>query len=89
MIAILGNSTVEVCFRPRSPLDANSPLTAAEYNHLAAVPPEAEWFANLDNPGTRRGYENDIQEFMRFIGIAQAAEFRTVTRATSSSGVKT
>ena len=35
LIAILGNSTVEVCFRPRSPLDANSPLTG---NLLPEVP---------------------------------------------------
>ena len=31
-------------------------LTRAEFHKLAEVPPEAEWFANLDNPNTRRAY---------------------------------
>ena len=48
---------------------------------LAAVPPEAEWFANLDNPRTRRAYEQDIQDFMTCIGIARPEAFRLVTRA--------
>ena len=29
----------------------------------------------------RRAYENALQDFMRFVGFAQAAEFRGVTRA--------
>jgi len=33
-------------------------LTAAEFHRLADVPPEAEWFANLSNPSTRRAYED-------------------------------
>ena len=28
-------------------------LTAAEFQTLADVPPEVEWFANLSNPSTR------------------------------------
>ena len=28
-------------------------LTAAEFDKLAEVPPEIEWFANLRNPHTR------------------------------------
>jgi site-specific recombinase XerD len=47
---------------------------------LADVPPEAEWFANLTNAATRRAYENAIKDFMRFVGIQNPAEFRTVTR---------
>lgn len=35
-------------------------LTRAEFHRLADVPPEAEWFANLDNPNTRRAYRNDV-----------------------------
>lgn len=31
-------------------------LTAAEFQHLAAVPAAVEWFANIDNPRTRRAY---------------------------------
>ncbi|MBC8726632.1 tyrosine-type recombinase/integrase [Paraburkholderia sp. 31.1] len=56
-------------------------LTAAEFHQLSNVPPEAEWFANLDNPRTRRAYQIDLRDFMTFTGIAQATEFRTVTRS--------
>src|SRR5277367_5310084 len=56
-------------------------LTAAEFQNLADVPPEAEWFANIKNPSTKRAYENAIRDFIRFTGIARPAEFRTVTRA--------
>ena len=47
-------------------------LTAAEFQGLAAVPHEAEWFANIDNPRTRRAYRIDIHEFMGFVGIEPA-----------------
>lgn len=56
-------------------------LTVAEFRQLANVPPEAEWFANLDNPRTRRAYQTDLRDFMSFVGVAQPDEFRTVTRA--------
>lgn len=59
----------------------NRLLTAAEFHRLADVPPEAEWFANLSNPSTRRAYENAVRDFVRFTGIARPEEFRTVTRA--------
>ena len=63
------------------PLSADRRLTAAGFRGLADVPPEIEWFANLGNKSTRRAYENALQDFMHFTGIAQPAEFRTVTRA--------
>jgi site-specific recombinase XerD len=56
-------------------------LTAAEFQKLADVPPEVEWFANLSNPHTRRAYENAVKDFMRFAGIFRPEEFRIVTRA--------
>ena len=56
-------------------------LTAAEFQELSAVPPEAEWFANIDNPRTRRAYRTDIHEFMGFVGIETPEAFRIVTRA--------
>jgi len=56
-------------------------LTAAEFHQLSNVPPEVEWFANLDNPRTRRAYQIDLRDFMGFVGIAQPEEFRAVTRA--------
>lgn len=64
-------------------------LTAAEFQRLAYVPPEVEWFANIRNRSTRRAYENAIGDFMQFTGIARPDEFRTVTRPTSSPGVMT
>jgi len=60
----------------------NGPLlTAAEFQRLADVPPEIEWFANLSNPSTRRAYENAVKDFTRFTGIVRPEEFRIVTRA--------
>lgn len=48
-------------------------LTSAEFNSLADVPPEVEWFANIQNPNTRRAYQNDLRHFMRFAGIVRTA----------------
>lgn len=56
-------------------------LTPAQFQQLADVPPAMTWFANIDNLQTRRAYENDLREFMTFIGIAQPEQFRSVTRA--------
>src|SRR5262245_90156 len=56
-------------------------LTRDEFQRLAEVPPEVEWFANLKNQHTRRAYRNDIQSFMTFVGIKVPTEFRTATRA--------
>src|SRR5487761_191617 len=56
-------------------------LTAPEFHQLAHVPPATEWFANLDNPNTRRAYRNDLGEFLAFVGITSPEELRLVTRA--------
>jgi integrase/recombinase XerD len=56
-------------------------LTAAEFQGLADVPPELEWFANIQNVRTRRAYEQDVKDFMGFVGINRPEEFRIVTRA--------
>jgi hypothetical protein len=58
---------------------ANRLLTSAKFHHLAAVPPEVEWFANIRNKSTRRAYETAIEDFMGFAGIALPEEFRAVT----------
>lgn len=60
---------------------ANRLLTAAELQGLADVPPEVEWFANLENANTRRAYRVDVQDFMAFAGITTPPEFRLVKRA--------
>lgn len=56
-------------------------LTQAEFQHLSAVPPEVEWFANIQNENTRRAYRRDVQEFAGFLGLSASEEFRLVTRA--------
>jgi site-specific recombinase XerD len=59
----------------------NRALTDDRFRRLSDVPPEVEWFANLNNAQTRRAYENAIKDFMRFTGVAWPEEFREVTRA--------
>ena len=66
---------------PIAPARGSRMLTAAEFQKLADVPPEVEWFANLTNGHTRRAYEAAVKDFMRFAGIKRPQEFRTVTRA--------
>ena len=56
-------------------------LSAVEFQQLAAVPAAVEWFANIDNPRTRRAYQNDLEDFCGFVGLTGAEEFRVVTRA--------
>jgi len=56
-------------------------LSAAEFQPLADVPAEVEWFANIDNKRTRRTYQIDLRDFMEFVGISAPDEFRLVTRA--------
>jgi integrase/recombinase XerD len=64
------------------PLKPTGTLLAAErFQRLAEVPPEAQWFANLDSAQTQRAYQNDLSVFMAFTGIVQPEEFRSVTRS--------
>lgn len=65
----------------RSLIQKQNRLTAAEFEGLADVPPELEWFADIQNENTRRAYQRDIQEFCSFVGIDAPVELRTVARA--------
>ena len=56
-------------------------LSRAEFHDLETVPPEVEWFANIDNEKTRRAYRIDLRDFMVFVGIRAPDEIRLVTRA--------
>lgn len=56
-------------------------LSAHDFHQLADVPPAMTWFANIDNPQTRRAYQNDVREFMTFAGIEDPHRFRQVGRA--------
>jgi len=58
----------------------NAGLTTADFHQLAEVPPALAWFANIDNPQTRRAYQNDVKEFMAFAGIEDPHAFRQVGR---------
>ena len=53
------------------------------------MPPGADWFADMDSPGTRQMYRIAIREFMRFTGIIRPEQFRDVTRAHVIVGRKT
>ena len=69
---------------PRTALPQPRPerrIDAHDFQRLAAVPPELEWFANLGSKATRRSYEIALADFMRFAGIAKPEEFRRVTRS--------
>jgi site-specific recombinase XerD len=55
-------------------------LTRSEFFGLAELPPENEWFADIQNPHTKRAYRADIADFMAFTGISAPPEFRIVTR---------
>jgi integrase/recombinase XerD len=59
----------------------NRLLTSAEFQRLAEVPPEVEWFKNIRNSNTKRAYQNAIKDFMLFAGIKRPEEFRLVTPA--------
>lgn len=70
--------------RPQPQLDEHLEppmLTAIQFHQLADVPPALTWFANIDNPQTRRAYQADLGEFMAFTGIERPEQFRIVTRA--------
>jgi integrase/recombinase XerD len=41
-------------------------LSAQEFLELKEVPPEADWYADIDSRGTRRMYRIAIREFLRF-----------------------
>ena len=56
-------------------------LTAAQFQGLAEVQPKLEWFANIRNSRTRKAYQDDLQDFMRFTGMTHPEQFRLITRA--------
>ena len=65
----------------RDPVAADRLLTKEEFQGLAAIPPEVEWFANLTNANTRRAYKKDVEDFAGFIGISRPEDMRLITRA--------
>lgn len=61
---------------PLVPVAAGQLLTAERFQRLGDVPPEVEWFANLDNQATRRAYEHALKDFMAFTEIQRPEDFR-------------
>ena len=80
MNATRAKAAVLVPARRTSPAPTQT-LTAPEFHQLAQVPRAAEWFANIDNPNTRRAYRNDLEEFLTFVGISSPEDLRLVSRA--------
>ncbi len=56
-------------------------LSSADFRRLVDVPLVIEWFANIDNPQTKRAYRNALEDFMKFTGIERPDEFREISRA--------
>lgn len=56
-------------------------LTPAQFDQLAKVPPEHEWLRNIRNPKTRRAYENDVREFVTYMGLADFPALRSIARS--------
>ena len=48
---------------------------------LNPIPDENDWFANIDNPNTRRAYQRDVGEFIEFIGAQSISQLRSITRS--------
>ena len=50
-------------------------LTTLAFHQLADVPPALTWFANIDNPQTRRAYPASSQHSSGFLGITNVYGF--------------
>ena len=71
----MSSSNSSVSIAPSSRL-----LSSADFHRLADVPLVIEWFANIDNPQTKRAYRNALEDFMKFTGIERPDEFREISR---------
>ena len=61
-------------------LERVTALTPDRFRDLAAMPSEAEWFANIRTERTRRAYRRDVHEFCAFLGITGPGDMRAITR---------
>jgi integrase/recombinase XerD len=61
-------------------LAVNKQLTRAEFEALGDVSAEDEWLRNLTNDKTRRAYKADVGEFLRFNGIDNPEDLRSIGR---------
>jgi len=65
---------------PGTPSDQRL-IPQAEFQRSADIPTEAECFANITNPHTRRALPNNVGQFMKFVGIEHFTDLRIVARA--------
>lgn len=71
----------EIVISGTGPGGGNTLLSKEAFRRLSEVPPEVEWFADIQNPNTREAYRRDVGQFMAFLGIKRPGEFREVGRA--------
>ena len=55
-------------------------LTREQFQGLNDVPDLFEWLANIANRNTRRAYQHDLAGFMKFVGLSEPHQLRTVSR---------
>ena len=44
-------------------------LSDEAFKRLSDVPPEVEWFADIQRQNTRDGYRRDVAQFMEFLRV--------------------
>src|SRR5215831_6773684 len=64
---------------PLAPIAPGS-LSTAQFATRSAIPPEAEWCANVRNRHTREHSQRDIGQFIAFAGLGSVDQLREVTR---------
>jgi integrase/recombinase XerD len=57
---------------------ASLEIASSTLEQLAAIPEEEVWLAKQKSPRTRRAYRQDVDHFMRMIGVRSREELRTV-----------
>ena len=71
----------------RNPPDSGTASLVESYPHppgrttldaIAAIPEEHVWLASRKSPRTRRAYRQDVEHFMRTIGIRSVEELRSM-----------
>jgi integrase/recombinase XerD len=75
------NSPVQTALPSPPPAVGPPALSDQQFAELAEVPAEGVWLANIINPCTRRAYQQDLADFMTFVGIRKPEDFRRVVRS--------
>ena len=53
-------------------------LSRDEFQGLAEIPWEREWFANLKNEHTKLAYRRDIADFIEFVWLGSIQELQHI-----------